>query len=296
MPTDDHTPYGAFRVTAAGAPGLTRHQAAGAAFIAPSRGVRFAADAPDLVHAERDAVLLGSKEGAVLAGVSAADHWSVPLPPWIGLSNDQLNVVAVPAGSAHPNRRGVRGQRLLLPAEHVTQHRGLSVTTPARTWLDCAAEIPLVHLIAMGDAILHNGLANERDLRAIVTWAFRRRGVANARRALPLLDRGSESPGESLTRAYLVLDGLPHPLCNVDIFVAERWVARVDMCWRDQKVIVEYDGAVHLEERQRRRDARRRNDLLADGWLVITITADDLRRPGRLVAEVARALAARPPR
>lgn len=296
MPSDEHSPYGAFRVTTAGAPGLTRHQTAGARFVAPSRGVRFAVDAPDRVHAERDAVLLVSREGAVLSGVSGADHWGLPLPPWIGLSDAHPTVIAVPAGSAHPNRRGVKGRRLILPPGHVTQHRGLAVTTPPRTWLDCASDIPLVHLIAMGDAILHNGLADERDLRAMVTWAYRRRGVARARQALPLLDRGAESPGESLTRAYLLLDGLPRPHSNVDIFVQGRWVARVDLCWPEQKVIVEYDGAVHLEERQRRRDARRRNDLLADGWLVITVTADDLRHPGRLSAEVARALAARSPR
>ena len=296
MSTDEHTPYGAFRVTAAGAPGLTRHQAAGARFVAPSRGVRFAVDAADRGHAERDAVLLGSRDGAVLSGVSGADHWGLPLPPWIGLSDSHPTVIAVPAGSAHPNRRGVRGRRLLLPPEHVTQHRGLAVTTPARTWLDCSADIPLVHLVAMGDAILHRELSGERDLRAMVTWAFRRRGVARARQALPLLDRRAESPGESLTRAYLLLDGLPRPESNVDIFVQGRWVARVDLCWPEQKVIVEYDGAVHLEEGQRRRDARRRNDLLAHGWLVITFTADDLRHPGRMTAEVARALAARSPR
>lgn len=292
----DPSPYGAFLVTTDGADGLTRHRASSPQFVAPSRGVRFAADAPDPVHALRDAVLLGSRDGAVLTSVTAADHWGLPLPPWIGLSDNHPTVIAVPAGSAHPNRRGVRGRRLDLPAEHVTEHRGLAVTTPARTWVDCAADIPLVHLIAMGDAALHAGLASDQELRAMVNWAFRRRGVANARRALSLLDCRAESPGESLTRAYLVLDGLPRPQCNLDISIDGRWVARVDMCWPEQRVIVEYDGAVHLQERQRRRDARRRNELLADGWLVITITADDLRHPGRLVAQVAGALASRTPR
>lgn len=296
MPANEFSPYGAFRVTADGAEGLSRHHASSSRFVAPSRGVRYAADTLDPAHAERDAVLLGSREGAVLAGPTAADHWGLPLPPWIGLTDDQPTVVAVPAGSAHPNRRGVRGRRFRLPPEHLTTHRGLAVTTPARTWVDCAADIPLVHLIAMGDAILHRGLARDRELRSVVTWAYRRRGVANARRALPVLDGRSESPGESLTRAHLVLDGIRPPRCNEDIYVDGRWVARVDMCWPEEKVIVEYDGAVHLQDKQRRRDARRRNELLADGWLVFTVTGDDLRNPRRLRAEVARALAARTPR
>ena len=61
-------------------------------------------------------------------------------------------------------------------------------------------------------------------------------------------------------------------------------------------MIVEYDGAVHLEEGQRRRDAARRNQLQEAGWLVITFTADDMRQPWLMVAQVKRALASRTPR
>ena len=55
------------------------------------------------------------------------------------------------------------------------------------------------------------------------------------------------------------------------------------MAWIDERVILEYDGAVHLEERQRRRDAQRRNMLQEAGWMIITVTADDLRTPRRLL-------------
>ena len=81
------------------------------------------------------------------------------------------------------------------------------------------------------------------------------------------------------------------PRCNFDVFVNGRWIARVDMAWLAEKVIVEYDGAGHLDEKQRRRDAERLNQLQAAGWRVIVLTADDLRRPEATCALVRRALA-----
>jgi len=242
----------------------------------------------------RECAILGSRAHAVLTGVSAALQWGLPVPPWLGLDVTVPVRVAVPAGSARPTRRGVTGQRLLLPPGHVTTCGAQPVTTPERTWLDCAAQIPVEHLIAMGDAILHERLATQADLAAVVSWAFRRRGVLAARRALPWLDGASESPGESLARAHLVLNGVSRPVCNLDIHDSGVWLARVDMCWPDRRVIVEYDGAVHLQEAVRRRDARRRNQLLAAGWLVITFTAADLRRPWLMATEIKRALASRP--
>jgi len=296
-PTDFRpTAHGAFTVTAAGSTDLTRRQAASSRFVSPSRGVRYPVDVLDPRRALWESALLTSRPDAVLTGPTAALHWDLPLPPWLGLDDSLATTVATPAGSARPVRRGVRGRRILLPEEHVTQHLGLAVTTAARTWLDCAAEIPAEHVIVMGDAILRRGLASQNDLESIAHWAFRRRGVRSVRRALPWLDDRSESPGESLARAHLVLNGVPRPCCNRNISSCGQWLARVDMCWPEAWVIVEYDGVVHLEEAQRRRDAQRRNRLQAAGWLVITFTADDLRSPSLMATQVMKALAIRAPR
>ncbi len=87
-----------------------------------------------------------------------------------------------------------------------------------------------------------------------------------------------------------MLAGVPRPECNVDIVVNGEWLARADLAWRKARLIVEYDGAVHLSEEQRRSDAARRNLLQAAGWLVIVFTANDLRRPWLMASMVKRAL------
>jgi hypothetical protein len=276
-----------FTVSASGAPGVSRKRSRGPSFSRPSRGVRVSvgADADLLARAD----LVGCRSDAVLCDVAAARLWGLPLPPWIEFGRRDTSVAVAP-GTAEPRRTGVHGRRLRLPAFHVTEVEGVRVTVPARTWMDCAALIPFDHLVAMGDAILHRGLCDAGALQHLSQWGYRRRGIVAVRGALRLLDAGAESPGESLARVMLLEGGVPRPVCNLDVFAGSRWLARVDMAWPTQRVIVEYDGRVHLEERQRRRDAERLNALQSAGWRVIVLTADDLRRASATCSMVNAAL------
>ncbi len=126
------------------------------------------------------------------------------------------------------------------------------------------------------------------ELTAVVEGAGGRRGVVSARAALPLLNGRARSPMESRTRAVLVLGGCPPPEVNVPIYDADGdWLAEGDLVWRKAKLLGEYDGEVHLAEKQRRVDAQRHNQLVAEGWTVLHITADDvLRHPYALIALV----------
>ena len=281
----------AFRVSAGGGAGLTADQVRSARLVSPTRGTRCRADADDPELARASGVLLACRSHAVLCDVSAARHWGLPLPPWIVFDDRaRLMSVAAPRGENRAQRANVRGRRLTLPADQLTCHSGLNLTNPARTWLDCAEQMPIAYLVAMGDAALRRRLVSTDELSAMVAWARRRRGVLNARRALPVLDPRAESPGESLARAHLVLAALPRPHCNLDIFDDGQWLARADMAWPDARLIVEYDGAWHLDEKRRRSDAARRNLLQAAGWRVIVLTADDLKRPWLMVNAVRAAL------
>ncbi len=106
-------------------------------------------------------------------------------------------------------------------------------------------------------------------------------GASSSReRRCPCSIRRSESPRESIVRVHLVRFGLPRPVCNLDVFHDDAWVARVDIAWPEALLAVEYDGMGHLDEGQRRRDAWRRNALQRAGWLVITLTVGRPAAPG----------------
>ncbi len=143
----------------------------------------------------------------------------------------------------------------------------------------------------MGDVTLRRRLAKVRELDGMIRWASGRRGVRTARQALPILDAGAQSPGESRARCLLVVRKVPRPECNVDLIIDGEWLARPDLTWRRERVVVEYDGVVHLPEEQRRKDALRRNLIQDAGWTVIVFTAADLRNPDRMAELVTSALA-----
>lgn len=281
-----------FRVTAAGGNGLTRNQTRGAAFVSPSRGVRQRRATVGDPIADAKAAVAACGPDAVVTDLSAARVWGLPVPG-AALEVAPAISVSVQSGGSRTQRRGTHGRRLRMPDFHLTQIEGLTITTPVRTWLDCAPLLRRSDLIAMGDAILHRRLGTPGEFQHLLTWGYRRRGMAAVRRAVPILDGGAESPAESWVRVLLIDGGVPAPVCNLDVMAGDRWIARVDMAWPDERVIVEYDGAGHLDERQRRRDAERLNDLQAAGWLVIVLTADDLRRPAHLVRMVRSALSSR---
>jgi len=84
-------------------------------------------------------------------------------------------------------------------------------------------------------------------------------GAPQARDALALADENSWSPRETGLRMVWVIDaGLARPLCNRPIFDRlGRHIGTPDLLDLESGTLGEYDGSVHLERRQRARDARR---------------------------------------
>jgi len=60
----------------------------------------------------------------------------------------------------------------------------------------------------------------------------------------------------------------------------------VDLAYPELTVAIEYDGMWHGERRAFLDDRRRLNRLLAAGWVVLHVTADDLEHPERLLARI----------
>ena len=96
---------------------------------------------------------------------------------------------------------------------------------------------------------------------------------------------------ESVLRWLLLRAGLPRPELQVELRDAAGFIGRVDMAWRDRRVVVEFDGDLHRERSVFVTDLRRQNRLVAAGWVVLRFTsADVLGRPDDVVAAVRSAL------
>ncbi|MCD4526906.1 hypothetical protein [Nocardioides sp. cx-173] len=117
-------------------------------------------------------------------------------------------------------------------------------------------------------------------------------GIPQARAASALAVENSWSPQESWMRLAWQLDaGLPPPLCNVPIFdLHGRHLVTPDLFDPEAGLVGEYDGHLHLEPGQRRRDIRRGERCHEHDLEVVVAVSGDL-RPGD--SFVSRLLAAR---
>lgn len=270
--------------------GVPRRRLNGQAFARLFRDVYVSAAVQvDEATRRRAAILL--VPGAALSHTSAAEHWRFPLP--LSLHRDVVHL-AVGFGAQAAHVRGLRVHELRLGSGDVVTDGGVAVLSPSRTMLDLAPWLSLADLTAATDWAVRQGLVTKAELAESAYQAKGHRGVRRLRGAVGLCDPGAESPQESRLRVVLVCAGLPRPECNVDIDDArEQFIARGDLVYREHKVVVEYDGAVHLEDAQRIRDAARRNDLLAAGWTVLTFTSESMRAPDDTVRTVWDALVSR---
>ena len=259
----------------------------------PARGLRVPGDVSLDHRLIAGAAIRASQRLAVACDLTAAHFWSLVVPSGFGLDVDAqaCAIATVRDGSRH-RAGGVRGRRLELPDDHVTTLDGILLTTPARTWLDCAALVRFADVVAMGDALLRHELATRPDLAAMLRWGRGRRGIRFARWAFEILDPAAESPGESWVRAGLVRAKVPAPVCNHSVEIAG-FSFRLDMAWPQAKVAVEYDGVEYHGPDRASRDAWRRRLLQQAGWIVIVVRKEDLRDLGSVALAVRKALSTR---
>ena len=140
------------------------------------------------------------------------------------------------------------------------------------------------------DALLNATGATTAEVQAIAARYPGARGIRRFRTALDLVDSGAESPQETRLRLLLVRSGLPRPVTQIR--VGNR---RIDMGWPDHLVGVEYDGEQDwTNPEQHAGDIERLEFLAARGWLIVRVSATQLRyHPAVVVERVANALSQR---
>jgi very-short-patch-repair endonuclease len=168
---------------------------------------------------------------------------------------------------------------------------GLPATSRTRTIADLARRLSLAEGVVVIDMSLRSRLVELGDIGGWITAHPRHRGIRRLRRATALADAGSESPMETRLRVLLVTDGLPKPCVQFPLHSDTGvFLARPDLFYPDQRLIVEYDGATHRDSVAA--DNRRHNRLTDAGYRVLRFTAGDiLHRPATVTGLVRRALA-----
>ncbi len=100
----------------------------------------------------------------------------------------------------------------------------------------------------------------------------------------------AESPLESLTRLCIVDANLPTPELQSWVEGAG-WRYRVDMLWREERVIAEADGKIKYEGDALWREKRRQERLERAGFRVVRVLWDDIMRwRAETIARISHAL------
>jgi very-short-patch-repair endonuclease len=227
------------------------------------------------------AAVLACGEGAALSHFSAAVLW--------GMLGDGGATVHVTA-ERRRRRPGLIVHEAALPPGERAEQAGIPVTTPARTLVDLADVAPR--------RTVERAIDEAEFLRLDCTGLKPRPGRrgSGALSSVLVVHR----PGSSRTRSHLeerflaICDHhhLPRPEVNVHIEGYE-----CDFVWREQRLIVETDGAAaHGTARAMKRDPARDADLMVAGWRVWRLTYEQLFREPDAVAEQLVRLGVRPAR
>ena len=251
--------------------GLNRHQIRRA--LRRLHAVRLARGLyrlPNVECSDEEVRSLVARERGVLSHLSAAVWWGFDVV--VDPARPQVTV------GRHRSRAGASVMRRELTPDDVTRCRGLRITTPMRTVLDCARTLPLAEAVVVADSALRLRAITMEELRAAANLVTFGPAAGKARAALALADDACGSVLESLLRVLLASNGLAPP-CSQHVIRDRtgRRVKRVDFAWPDHRLIVEADGFEFHSTRASYRDDRRcGNAYTRAGWRFLRFSWEDV--------------------
>lgn len=200
---------------------------------------------------------------------------------------------ALVAGDLHLRNTRIRIHRSsrFTPANYVVID-SIPTTDIARTLFDLAGCLPLGRAERCVDAALARELVKADELRGVFERLARRGRLGSASMRILLEDRGVigyVAPESELERRFIKLLkqlDFPTPELQVSIGGALNLIGRVDVFFREARLVVELDGIeFHGELADRRDDAKRDTALIAAGFRVVRFTWNDVVGHPRYVAD-----------
>lgn len=235
--------------------------------------------------------VLSSGDGAVASHATAAHLFDLAFRP-------KLIEVSVPLKGIRDRDHVIHRSTDLIPAE-VTCVKGIAVTTVARLLVDIG--IPWGEGLAarcLREAVRRQ-LVTYQDVAKVLHRVARRgrNGVGPMRIVLMEhlgLSELTESQAEEEFLRIMVAAGMEMPEPQVTVHRrGGRVIARVDFIYHQYKLVIELDGErYHSDSNTFRKDRRKQNALVLEGYRVLRFTYWDLFiAPEVVVAEVAAAIA-----
>jgi hypothetical protein len=238
-----------------------------------ARNVYRIAGAPVTEAQRAYAAVLVAGPDTVVCGLSALALLGITDAPTIPM------LCAPPTGSGRTPGALVR--RSPLNAADRTHVGPIPITTPARALLEAAPLVPDEVLEALVDDVVCEGLASP----SAILGAIRRAATGRGRRGSPRVRAAVQpwisgvrpgSPGEVRLLRRLTTWGLPAPVRQHPVRLADGSDVLIDLAWPERLVGLEYDGARWHTPRRLAADERREAGLRALGWRILRADKRDL--------------------
>lgn len=178
--------------------------------------------------------------------------------------------IAVPLNNA---KRATAARPLTNVHIHRTRHltpltvEGFPLVSPAEIVASCLSCLDDLDAVCVADAALHRNLVTKAEVAELLTGRQSRQSLGRLARA----DAASRSPLETRARLCLRDAGLV-----VETGVLLEGIGEVDMLVEGW-LIVETDGyEFHSSREQIRKDRRREQRALADGYITVRLTSEDV--------------------
>jgi hypothetical protein len=170
----------------------------------------------------------------------------------------------------HP---GIRVHRTgVLDQADITTHRGIPITSPARTLVDLASILDQRRLRRAVRQAQSLKLVDLRQLAEVLARLGPRRGATKLAEILASGPAPTRSELEDLVLDLMLAGGLAHPDVNVPLVLGGREVIP-DFRWPEQQLIIEADGAAwHDNKLSKEDDAERQALLEAHGERIVRVT------------------------
>ena len=204
--------------------------------------------------------------GTVLSHFSAAALWE--MVDW-----DERRIDVTVNDTTPRVHAGIRLHRTwYLDARDVRRHRGIPVTSPARTALDLCSQLPDRGARRAVRTALSQGSLNVRQLLEVLERQSRRPGAARLRRIFSAGVAPTRTELEDVVLDVILAAGLGRPDVNVPLILDGRRVVP-DFRWPGRKLIVEADSRTWHDNKLAREDDAERQALLEEhGERVVRVT------------------------